>query len=191
MSVFEPMKKFFANSDYVFANLESPINSRNDNLTSKQYEFCSSIEFAQAVYDSGIRCVSTANNHCMDRDYPGILETIKCLDKIGLKHAGINDVSKSISTTYVDVKGIRIAFLSYTYGTNAFSNHNYLSFRNRRAVNLLQEQEEDKILFRRPYHFIVTHPHSVMARVYHKVRGKLIKNQFMSAIISLFIGKSL
>ena len=40
-----------------------------------------------------------------------------------------------------ELSGMRFGFLSYTYGTNAFFHHNYLSADNHWAVNLLQPEE--------------------------------------------------
>lgn len=174
-SVFEPVQKYFSKSDYVFANLETPLSKNNSNLTKKQYEFCSSIEFAKALHDAGVDCVAAANNHCMDRDYDGIKETINCLKEIGLKYAGIYDIAQSFEPCIISVNNLKLGFLSYTYGTNAFSNRKYLSLRNRKAVNLLQEQEEDKLLFRWIYRFIYEKPNNFFSRIYRRIRNKIIK----------------
>lgn len=165
-SVFAPMKKYFDKSQYVFANLETPLSKSADNLTNKQYEFCTNIEFARALYESGVDCVAAANNHCMDRDYKGILSTIDCLNDIGFKFSGIHDVSKTLDPLVLNIEGLRVGFLSYTYGTNAFSNNRYLHFNTRRAVDLLQEQEENKLLFRFLYRYIRRNPEKIISKTY-------------------------
>ena len=139
-SVFLHIKSVISDSDYVIANLETPITASRENLTTKKWTFNTPFEFALALKKAGVDCVSTANNHCLDNGIAGIEETLKCLDKIGLNHCGTQKKNGSRVCT-VDLDNLRIGILSYTYGTNAFSNNNYLPFKHRNCVNLLQEQE--------------------------------------------------
>lgn len=139
-SVFCDVKPLLSQSDYVFANLETPISYDSTDLTHSRWRFNSPIEFAQAVKKCGIKFVSTANNHCLDRGLRGIKSTIDSLNAIGLKHCGIQVDNKN-SFSIVDVNGMHIGIVAYTYGTNAFSNYNYLPKNGLKNVNLLQEQE--------------------------------------------------
>lgn len=173
-AVFAPMREHLAESDYVFANLETPLSGRTDNLTNKQYEFCTHISFAEALKGIGVQCVSTANNHCLDRGYEGLLDTIHCLEKLGLKHNGIHDVTAKREPVILDIKGCKAGFLSYTYGTNAFSNNQYLPFRERKAVDLLQAQEEDRPIIRSLYAYMGKHKETAFAKLYFKAREKMI-----------------
>ncbi|MBQ7188935.1 MAG: CapA family protein [Kiritimatiellae bacterium] len=140
--IFSCVKGLLSESDYVFANLETPIAPDNQNLTHERYAFCSPHEFAEAAKAAGIDFVFTANNHCLDRSPTGIPRTIEALDKIGLPHTGTFATAQDAAKpAIVDVKGFRIGVLSYTYGSNAFANNQYLSETNRFLVNLFQEQE--------------------------------------------------
>lgn len=130
----------FEASDYVLANLETPISEDNSRLTKALWTFTSPIEFAEAIKESGIDFVSTANNHCLDGGTEGIRSTIKSLNSIGLAHCGIQ-INNQNSCYIARIGPYRIGILSYTYGTNAFSNGCYLSRKNLMSVNLLQEQE--------------------------------------------------
>ena len=47
--VFAGVKGLLAESDYVFANLETPIAPDNQDLTHERYSFCSPHEFAEAA----------------------------------------------------------------------------------------------------------------------------------------------
>ena len=125
-SMFSGVKHLLSKSDYVFANLETPISYDNSDLTSIQWQFCSPREFAEAVKSAGVDFVSTANNHCLDRGIKGIINTISVLDEIGLSHTGTYKTNSSKSLSVIDIKGIKIGCLAYTYGTNAVTNHNYL-----------------------------------------------------------------
>lgn len=79
--------------------------------------------WAQDIYDSGIDLVTTANNHAMDKGEPGLYRTLDVLDQIGLQHVGTyRDMDERNRVLIQEVKGIRIAFLAYTYGVNFYDN---------------------------------------------------------------------
>ena len=142
ISCFSNLKPLLSKSDYVFANLETPISDNYNDLTNTRWCFNTPSEFADALKKSGVDFVSTANNHCLDRGIAGISATIDALDKIGLKHCGTYKQNTFREPTIITCGSLKIGVLSYTYGTNAFSNHNYLPYKNRKLVNLLQTQEE-------------------------------------------------
>lgn len=138
--MFENISALLKESSFVCGNLETPISRNRSSYSKELYSFCTPIEFASAVKQAGVDFVSTANNHCLDRGISGLNETIKCLDEIGVKHTGVF-ACKNKTPLVVDVEGIKIGLMSYTYGTNAFSNHNYLKKSEYWRVNLFQNQE--------------------------------------------------
>lgn len=74
---------------------------------------------AKALKNVGFDVVSTANNHCIDKGYSGIESTIDYLDEADIAHTGTYKSKEAQDTILVkNVKGINIAFLSFTYGTN-------------------------------------------------------------------------
>ena len=140
--IFAGVKPLFAGSDAVIANLETPIAPKSDDLTRERWSFNSPREFALAVKDAGIDFVFTANNHCLDRGPKGVQATVAALDALGLPHTGTFATPEAAETpSYLDVKGFRLGLHSYTYGSNAFSNHQYLNETNRFMVNFFQKQE--------------------------------------------------
>ena len=140
--IFRDVRGLFETSDYVIGNLETPIAPDDKNLTNQRWEFCSPIEFAAAVKAAGIDFVFTANNHCLDRGPAGVPRTLAALDQVGLPHTGTFATPEAAATpTVVDVKGFKIGLLAYTYGSNAFSNRQYLDDSNRHLVNFFQQQE--------------------------------------------------
>lgn len=139
--LFERMAPYFAESDLTVANLETPISWDNAGLTTERFCFCSPREFADAVKGCGIGVVSTANNHCLDRGIAGIESTVESLDVAGLAHTGVFSDPARRAPLVVDVGGLRVGFLSYTYGTNAFANGCYLPKEEPWRVNLFQDQE--------------------------------------------------
>ena len=140
-SIFAPIKSLLARSDYVLANLETPISASGIHLTEKRFNFCTDAAFAKALRDAGVHFLSTANNHCLDRGMDGLISTVECLDRLGIHHSGTYAPGTKRKPLMVTAKGLRLGILSYTYGTNAMANANYLPFAHRRAVDLIQEQE--------------------------------------------------
>ena len=93
-------------------------------------------QLATNLKDVGIDVVSTANNHCMDTNYTGLVSTLKYLDEAEIAHTGTNATVEDQNKILVkDVNGIKIAFLSFTYGTNGIPIPKDKSF----AVNLIDE----------------------------------------------------
>jgi poly-gamma-glutamate capsule biosynthesis protein CapA/YwtB (metallophosphatase superfamily) len=83
--------------------------------------FSSPDELAQACRDAGFDILTTANNHAADRGPKGIARTIRVLDSLNIKHTGtwINSEARdTLSPLMISAKGISLALLSYTYGTN-------------------------------------------------------------------------
>lgn len=166
---FQGLRGLIKDSDYVIGNLETPISKDEQQLTNKQWEFCSPFEFADAIKKCGVDCVSTANNHCLDRGIAGIESTIDCLEKIGLEYCGIHKPNeKRRKKLLVTIRGVKFGILSYTYGTNAISNQQYLGVHNRRCVDLLQEQEGAIARHDRWLWYTRKHPRSIMARLRYK-----------------------
>jgi len=105
-------------ADIAFANLEVTLAGP----PYKGYpQFSSPDELANAAKEAGIDVVVTANNHALDRRKSGLERTTQVLDSLGLIHTGTFCDSLSRSRHYpliIEKKGVRIALLNYTYGTN-------------------------------------------------------------------------
>lgn len=78
-------------------------------------------EFANAVADAGFDLVTTANNHLLDSGLDAALRTNDVLDEAGLMHIGTyaNEQQRQENRVQiVEVSGMRIAVLAYTFGSN-------------------------------------------------------------------------
>lgn len=141
-AVFERSAGLLADTDYLVGNLESPFAGEEAGYSSVLYSFNTPDSFLSALKDAGFDLVSTANNHCLDRDVTGLKRTLDALDRAGLAHTGTaRSVGERDAVFLREINGIRVAFLSYTYGTNAFANHIFLREEESWAVNLFQPQE--------------------------------------------------
>lgn len=84
-------------------------------------QFSSPDELAVAAKNAGFDVFVTANNHALDRGVAGMHRTIRVLDSLNFIHAGIYRNPEERSIRYpiiIESKGIRLALLNYTYGTN-------------------------------------------------------------------------
>lgn len=105
-------------ADLAVVNLECPLGG-------KPYTgypcFSAPDSYAKQLRDVGFDLFLTANNHCLDRRDKGLVRTIHVLDSMAIPHIGtyVNQQERDKRIPYiVNVKGMRIAFLDYTYGTN-------------------------------------------------------------------------
>jgi poly-gamma-glutamate synthesis protein (capsule biosynthesis protein) len=76
-------------------------------------------QIAAALKQTGYDVCTTASNHSFDGGGAGVDRTLKTLERAGLRHAGTARTPAEAETpTIVDVRGVKIALLSYTYGFN-------------------------------------------------------------------------
>lgn len=144
----ESISREYSKSDLIIANLETPIAGEDKKYTYKKYSFNSPIELPMTLKDVGIDIVTTANNHCLDRDEEGLVQTIYNLQLCGIESIGTHD-KKEDSFVIKEIDGIKVGILSFTYGTNAFANGNYLQKGHEYMVDLLQRQELGNPLIRK------------------------------------------
>ena len=123
-------------------NLETPLAGPVAGYSSIQYSFNTPDSFAEALRNAGIKIVSTANNHALDRDLAGLERTLDILDQYGIFHTGTARTPDERNKLLIrDINGIKVGFLACTYGTNAFVNQRFLKEKEAHAVNLIQPQE--------------------------------------------------
>ena len=133
--VFEDIKEYISSADIAIGNLETTFAGKERGY-SNYPRFNTPEQLATNLKDFGIDVVSTANNHCMDTNYTGLVSTLKYLDEAGISHTGTNETEEQQNQILVkDVNGVKIAFLSFTYGTNGITITVDKSF----AVNLIDE----------------------------------------------------
>jgi len=116
--VFENVKGILEKPDILTANQESMLGGAEIGVSSYP-TFNSPHEVADALVNSGVDIVSMANNHTLDKGEKGILSATDYLNSIGLPHVGsfLNEEDRK-TIRILDENGIKLAFLSYTYGTN-------------------------------------------------------------------------
>lgn len=123
-------------------NQETPL-VKDPALISDYPRFGSPIETAGAVADLGIDVVSTANNHALDQGMYGIDTTIDAYGPYGIMPVGTHASDDPASdpadaVRFTEINGVRIALLSFTYGTNG------ITVKNEHAVERFADEERMK-----------------------------------------------
>lgn len=138
---FAQAKEELLDTDYLIGNLETPIAGKQMQYTFERYCFNTPEAYLDAMKDCHFHLLTLANNHCMDRGEEGIRKTLQNCRDCGFETLGIYDSKESRDSVFIkELGGIRVAFVNYTYGTNAFAHHRYLT--HPYMVNLLQPEEE-------------------------------------------------
>ncbi|WSP43360.1 CapA family protein [Streptomyces sp. NBC_01244] len=76
-------------------------------------------QIATTIKNIGYDTCSTASNHSLDHGPEGVYRTLNTLDKAGLKHTGsARDQAEADKPLIMDVKGVKVAQLSYAFGFN-------------------------------------------------------------------------
>jgi poly-gamma-glutamate capsule biosynthesis protein CapA/YwtB (metallophosphatase superfamily) len=116
--VYREVFKYFRQSDFVFGNLETVTAGVSRRYSGYPF-FNTPDEYITALKNAGFNLLTTANNHSLDKGETGLLRTIEQLKENNLHYNGtFNSQRDRDSIRIFDIKGIKIAFLAYTYGTN-------------------------------------------------------------------------
>lgn len=126
---FSEVKYLIEEGDYSLINFEAPMAGPNSGYTGYPL-FNSPDAIVQAFKDAGFDLVVTANNHALDRGYQGAIRTLEVLHAAGLDTVGTYKSEQDSRTFLIkDIKGVKIGFLAYSYGTNGIpvpDEHAYL-----------------------------------------------------------------
>ena len=107
-------------ADLGVCHMETPVSADDIGLSSFPV-FNVPHEIVDAVRWAGYDTCSTSSNHSLDQGADGIATTLDALDRAGLSHAGTARTrAESRRPTILDVNGVRVAHLSYSYGFNGF-----------------------------------------------------------------------
>jgi poly-gamma-glutamate synthesis protein (capsule biosynthesis protein) len=116
-----PARPVVSAADLAICHLETPL-SPDDRELSSYPVFETPHELADAIAWAGYDGCSTASNHTLDGGSEGVTATLRWLDRAGVGHAGsARSRSESRRITTYDVRGVRIAHLSYAFGFNGFA----------------------------------------------------------------------
>lgn len=116
--VFEDISHYIESADISIGSLETSFAGK-DRGYSNYPTFNSPDALAYDLKEMGIDILSTAGNHCLDMGFSGLSRTIDVLDDAGIKHLGTYKTEEEQNQILIqEVKGVKIGFINYTYGTN-------------------------------------------------------------------------
>jgi len=124
------MTPILSAADIAFGNLEGPmidsgLSSKCSPGSTRCFAFRAPTRYGKYLKDAGFDVMSLANNHAGDFGDAGRVSTRSTLDALGIKHAGSD--RGTFSTTVLNVKGHRIAFIGFGHN-NIVPNVNDLAF---------------------------------------------------------------
>jgi poly-gamma-glutamate capsule biosynthesis protein CapA/YwtB (metallophosphatase superfamily) len=113
---FARIRPLVRDADLALCHAETPIGA---GPPSSYPLFNSPTALARAIAWTGWDACTVASNHAVDKGQTGIRTTLRALERAGVRHAGTARSRRdSRRTTLLEAHGIRVALLSYTYGTN-------------------------------------------------------------------------
>lgn len=147
-SIFRYVKEYVSSYDYAMANLETTFGGN-------QFKYQGNPEFncpdalVDSVVEAGYDMLLTANNHAADTTAVGITRTVEKVREAGLTALGTQLSDEEPKYAVVDVNGIRIGMVCYTYGYSAsngsFSLNGLAPIKDVGQVNYFMNNNLDKL----------------------------------------------
>lgn len=125
----EELKPYLSAADFTMGNLETTCAGAAKGFSGYP-AFNSPDEYIPALKNAGFDMLGTSNNHSMDTGEEGLQRTISILKKNGMSYTGtFTSQQDRDSVRIVNIKGMKLGILNYTYGTNGAypsADHKYM-----------------------------------------------------------------
>lgn len=122
--IYKNVKSDIHKADISFMNQETVIGGGHYGYPS----FDSPDAVFDDLKDTGFDVVNAASNHAMDRGYPSLQHMIQLFKNSDMKLLGVYENANDANEIVVmERNGIKIAFLSYTYGLNNSTDTSHIS----------------------------------------------------------------
>lgn len=115
---FKAVKDILQAADLSIANFEGTTAGNTVYAYQGYPIFNAPDEVLDAIKDAGFDILSTANNHSLDTRKAGVIRTVEQIQKRGMDTIGTYVEKPDTRVLMKEVKGIKIAFLSYTEMVN-------------------------------------------------------------------------
>lgn len=151
--------------------------------------FNSPTEIGDSLVEAGFDVMLHATNHTMDKGLKGVNNTFEHWDTYpDITILGINKTEEDRSKIpIVEINGIRIAMLNYTYGLNGYKVPNGMPY----LVNMLDRKEMEKDIKKahEEADFVIVYPHWGTEYVYKPIESqKDLVDFFYELGVDLIIG---
>jgi len=115
------VKDIVSGADLAICHMETPLAPPGGPFSGFP-KFSVPQQIVPALDDLGYDSCSTASNHTIDQGEAGVDRTLDAFDAAGIKHAGsYRSKSDHDTVTMLDVNGVRVAHLSYTFSFNGLT----------------------------------------------------------------------
>ncbi|MCF2533784.1 CapA family protein [Yinghuangia soli] len=116
--IFAGVSPVVSGADVALCHMETPYGQPDGPFTGYPL-FKAPPQIAPALAAAGYDGCSTASNHTLDDGFSGLERTLAALDAAGIKHNGsARSAEEAAAPNILDVKGVKVAHLAWTYGTN-------------------------------------------------------------------------
>ncbi|WP_308257398.1 CapA family protein [Pseudonocardia lacus] len=116
--VFADVAPLITAADLAVCHLETPVAGPEGPFRGYP-SFSVQPQIVDALVAAGYDTCSTASNHSLDTGFDGLVRTLDTLDAGGLRHTGtFRSEAESRAPLVVDVGGVRVGHVSWTYGLN-------------------------------------------------------------------------
>ncbi len=116
--IFELVTPYLEKADYCVANLEVSLGGTENGLQYSGYPlFNCPDSIVEAAKNIGVDMLMLANNHTYDCGYSGFIRKIGVIENIGLAYTGVAKDNAEKLYNIIDVNGIKIGIINYTYET--------------------------------------------------------------------------
>jgi poly-gamma-glutamate synthesis protein (capsule biosynthesis protein) len=141
--MFAKIKPYIQGVDLALCHVETPMTP----ATPTGYPtFNTPPELATAIRQTGWRACSTAATHSLDQGQRGVDYTIRALDRAGVLHTGsFSSAAAQRTPLIMTVKGVRVAFLSYTELTNGIPSPHPWSVNRANAAQILADARRARV----------------------------------------------
>lgn len=117
-SVFRYLTEYTTGLDYAVINLETTLAGTTNGYPYNGYpRFNCPDEIVDGVKAAGFKMLLTANNHSYDTGLAGYKRTIEVIHERGLENLGTYSTADDTKWIVVDINGIKVGMLCYTYAT--------------------------------------------------------------------------
>ena len=116
--MFASMRPVYSGVDLAVCHLETPLALPQGPFLNYPV-FSSPPQVLPALRWAGVDACTTGSNHSVDMGFEGVERTLDQMDAHGVAHTGTARTRREARTPLViDVAGVQVGLLSYTYGTN-------------------------------------------------------------------------
>ena len=115
---FKEASPYFKAADLAVANLEVTFGGTESGQYSGYPVFNTPDTLADAIKDSGLNFLVTANNHAYDTGLFGLKRTAQVLKQKGIDFIGTRETTDDLNFAVKEINGIKIGIANFTYETS-------------------------------------------------------------------------